>query len=175
MARYQRNAIREDVWNFLLPALVVYVAGMAVCTVELAVTQEGEVEMTPLRAVGVIGVAVGLLHAVVGATWLRRQYSSTLVIREGHQLITSGPYRRVRHPIYLGALLVSFGIAVFAKSGIGFGVMALLVPLIRRRIRIEERLLTEHFGDDYRAYQRRTGMLLPRFGRRSSADGGGAA
>ena len=98
---------------------------------------------------------------LVGQATLWRNYSGTVVIREDHQLITHGIYRFTRHPIYFGVLFAIMGVPVYAPSLYGFLVLSLLIPIVLNRIRMEEELLTEEFGDAYRAYQETTRKLVP--------------
>ncbi|NHZ72798.1 MAG: DUF1295 domain-containing protein, partial [Aquificales bacterium] len=86
---------------------------------------------------------------------------STLVIRKDHQLITHGIYRIVRHPIYLGVIMVVIGVPIYASSLLGLLIMSALIPVFLNRIRIEERLLIDEFGDTYRAYKETTSKLIP--------------
>ena len=72
-----------------------------------------------------------------------------------------GIYRVVRHPIYLGAILVTLGLPIGTSSWIALPPMLLLIPLVFYRMHIEERLLLEEFGDGYRAYMARTKRLVP--------------
>jgi len=84
------------------------------------------------------------------------------VIHEGHELVTRGIYRFVRNPMYLGlfvALIV--GLPLYASSLRAFLVSLLLVPIVLNRIRLEEELLTEHFGEEYLEYKRRTRRIVP--------------
>ncbi len=83
------------------------------------------------------------------------------MIRNKHQLITHGIYRLVRHPIYLGVIVVALGIAVYSSSLGGFVIMCALGPIFLNRIRMEERLLIEEFGDAYRKYKETTHKLIP--------------
>lgn len=113
--------------------------------------------------------AAGLLLGIAGTfllSWARRairgQFSGHVLIREGHQLIQSGPYKFVRHPGYLGYLLIILGICVGFSSLVATAVMFLiLLPGLVYRIRIEEKMLVEWFGKDYNQYQDRTKRLLP--------------
>jgi protein-S-isoprenylcysteine O-methyltransferase Ste14 len=118
-----------------------------------------------LSAQSIIGsalVIIGLTVMIVAQITLWRFYSSTLVIREDHQLITHGVYRFARHPIYLGAIMVvCIGVPVFASSLYGLLTMSTLIPIILNRIRMEERMLTEEFGDAYRTYKETTRKLIP--------------
>ncbi len=98
---------------------------------------------------------------LVGQATLWRNYSGTVVIREDHQLITHGIYRFTRNPIYLGAIMVFTGLPVYAASMYGFLTSLVLIPIILNRIRLEEELLTEEFGDAYRTYKEATSKLIP--------------
>jgi protein-S-isoprenylcysteine O-methyltransferase Ste14 len=162
----KRDSIKEDVLFFLLPAALIYVAGLLVSG--WAWVKQGPLAgqatlFTPsvqsIAGLALICFGLGLLFVAAGT--LRRSYSSTLVVREGHELVTHGVYRHIRHPIYLGALMVCLGIPVYTSSLPGLLIMSLLIPLILNRIRIEERMLVEHFGKEYRAYQTATRTLIP--------------
>ena len=98
---------------------------------------------------------------IVGQATLWRNYSGTVIIRIDHQLITHGIYRFTRNPMYLGLIMVVTGLPVYAASMYGFLVSLLLIPIILNRIRLEEELLTEEFGDAYRTYKETTNKLIP--------------
>lgn len=157
----KRHAIRADAF-FLVPAFSIYVGGMGLVAWDVIrrVGESGSVAPI-LNPAGLLLVALGLLFLLVGAATLRRNYSSTLVIREGHQLVEHGIYRVVRHPIYLGAILVSYGVPIGVSSWIALPPMLFLIPLFVYRMGLEEGLLIEEFGDDYRAYMSRTRRLVP--------------
>jgi protein-S-isoprenylcysteine O-methyltransferase Ste14 len=84
-----------------------------------------------------------------------------LVIREDHQLITHGIYRFTRHPVYLGVIIALIGVPVFTSSLYGLLTMSVLIPIFLNRIRMEERLLSEEFGDAHRRYKETTSKLIP--------------
>ena len=114
-----------------------------------------------LRWAGVgLGItSVGLFawtHAVLGRFW-----SSTLQLRAGHQLITVGPYARIRHPMYSAILgwIMSLGLVAANWTPFVFAVLGTLNVILR--IQGEEKMMLEQFGDDYREYMERTGRLLP--------------
>ncbi|MSU65717.1 MAG: isoprenylcysteine carboxylmethyltransferase family protein [Opitutus sp.] len=89
--------------------------------------------------------------------------TSTSMPRDHATLVTTGPYRWVRHPMYAAALiLVTAASLLTANAVIGCGGLTMFV-LLAARSRLEERRLAEKFGEAYRAYQRRTGRFLPRF------------
>jgi protein-S-isoprenylcysteine O-methyltransferase Ste14 len=110
---------------------------------------------------GLALVVIGFTILLVAQITIRRSYSSTLVIREDHQLVTHSVYRFTRHPIYLGVIMVCIGVPVFTSSLYGLLIMPALIPIFLNRIRIEERMLTEEFGDVYRMYMEATSKLIP--------------
>jgi protein-S-isoprenylcysteine O-methyltransferase Ste14 len=84
-----------------------------------------------------------------------------VAIQEGHELVTGGLYRVIRHPSYLGLLLGLLGWALVFRSAIGFLVsLLLLLPLVAR-MNSEEALLESEFGSQYADYRRRTWRLVP--------------
>ena len=140
-----RNAIREDMLYFALPAVLVLFAGFGVSAWDLF-RQQGSLYILSVQSfVGSDLIVIGLTILLIARITLRRSYSSTLVIREDHQLITHGVYRFTRHPIYLGAIMVSIGVPVYASSLYGLLAMSALILVLLNRTRIEERILTEEF------------------------------
>jgi protein-S-isoprenylcysteine O-methyltransferase Ste14 len=116
----------------------------------------------PLVA-GVVCVVIGLWlfyrsHADLGTNW-----SITLEVREEHRLITEGVYRRVRHPMYSALVLYSVGQALVIPNWVaGPSNLLAFSVLLALRIRAEERMMGERFGDEYAAYSARTKRLIPR-------------
>jgi protein-S-isoprenylcysteine O-methyltransferase Ste14 len=92
---------------------------------------------------------------------LGRRFSGLVAIQPGHVLVTSGVYRVIRHPSYLGLLVNSLGWALAFRSAVGVLLTVATVPLILVRIKAEERLLRAHFGGEYDAYRARTTRLVP--------------
>ena len=114
-----------------------------------------------LRWIGVVLYATGGWLRMWPVFVLGDRFSGLVAIQRGHVLVTEGPYRFIRHPSYLGLLVMSLGWALAFRSGAGVLLVAItLVPLIAR-IRAEEALLHRHFGADYDAYRGRTSRLLP--------------
>lgn len=115
-----------------------------------------------LAVTGLVLVIGGLSLRIAAGRTLGRWWSLRAEIREGQPLVQTGPYRRVRHPAYLGMLIVCLGIPLAFQSIWAAVVMVVgMWPAIAHRITIEERLLEQHFGEDYRAYARRTARLIP--------------
>jgi protein-S-isoprenylcysteine O-methyltransferase Ste14 len=92
---------------------------------------------------------------------LGRRFSGLVAIQPGHELVTDGIYRIIRHPSYLGAFILMFGWALAFRSGLGLILAALMIPPILARIRSEEALLGAQFGEQYDAYCGRTSRLIP--------------
>ena len=109
---------------------------------------------------------VGLLGGGLGFTvWARvhlgRNWSGTVTLKEGHELIRSGPYGWVRHPIYTGLLVALLGCAI-ARGAVGSLIgVAICVAALIRKLRIEERWMGERFGAEYTSYSNTTAALLP--------------
>ena len=116
---------------------------------------------TPMRIAGIIILLGALIFRVYTATTLNNSYSYTLEIREGHQLVTSGLYRYIRHPIYTGVILGAFSIPIYSSSLNGFLVTILVIPLFMYRIGNEEKMLIEEYGEEYEEYQEHTWKLFP--------------
>lgn len=113
--------------------------------------------------------AVGLVAGGLGfAVWARRHlagnWSNLVVLRRNHELITSGPYRLVRHPIYTGILLAIAGTALARGDVRALLAMALVGAVIADQIAAEERLLAGSFGQAYGAYRLAVPALVPRLG-----------
>lgn len=97
-------------------------------------------------------------HEDLGTNW-----SNALELREQHQLITHGIYRRVRHPVYSGMLLWASAIALMLHNWlIGPAYLAAFALLVVLRVGPEERMMHERFGTEYDAYRARTARLIPR-------------
>jgi protein-S-isoprenylcysteine O-methyltransferase Ste14 len=105
-------------------------------------------------------VAAGLGLSVRARQHLVRNWSGTVQVKQDHQLICTGPYRLVRHPIYTGILLAFLGNAVVV--GHWCGILAVLIAFGSFwRLTVEERFMRETFGSAYEEYRGRTAALIP--------------
>jgi protein-S-isoprenylcysteine O-methyltransferase Ste14 len=115
------------------------------------------------------GLALAALALVLGglfvAYWARlhlgRNWSGVVMVKEGHTLITSGPYRWVRHPIYAGMTVALVGTALASGAPYGFLGLVLILFGFLVRVRLEEALMRETFPADYAEYTRHTARLIP--------------
>lgn len=118
-----------------------------------------------LRDAGVALAALGYALRVTAMQRLGARFSPLVEVQRRHALETGGPYARIRHPGYLGALLGELGVVLTFGSAATLPLALALAIALGARIRHEEATLARHFGADWLAYRARTGALLPRLGR----------
>jgi len=114
-------------------------------------------------AVSAIGVALcvaGMAILVWARQHLGRNWSQTVAAKEGHELVTSGPYRFVRHPMYAGGLLACVGSAI-ACGGAWIFLLVILGALFLWRTAAEDELMARQFPDRFPQYEGRTKKLIP--------------
>jgi protein-S-isoprenylcysteine O-methyltransferase Ste14 len=131
-------------------------------------------EIVPIHGLGrfmpltSVSLAAGLAVQLLGlflAIWARRalghNWSGEISIMVEHQLIRSGPYQRLRHPIYTGLLMMYVGTAVVTGTWLAIVGVAMAGFAYWRKIRLEEANLDVAFGAEYEAYRRETWALVP--------------
>jgi len=97
---------------------------------------------------------------------LGRHWSGLLEIHQDHVLVTHGPYRYIRHPMYCAFFLMGIGSLLLSANWFISGLYLLAATsLYFDRLAPEEEMMIERFGDSYRDYMKRTGRLVPRFNR----------
>jgi protein-S-isoprenylcysteine O-methyltransferase Ste14 len=117
------------------------------------------------RSVG--GVGAMLMTLAIWLFWrshadLGRNWSPSLQLREGHELVTEGVYRYVRHPMYASEWLWSIAQALLLQNWVaGWAGLALFTPLYVMRVPREEQMMLDRFGAEYRSYMNRTGRIVP--------------
>jgi protein-S-isoprenylcysteine O-methyltransferase Ste14 len=110
---------------------------------------------------GVVVEYAGVAFALWARARLGRMWSGTITLKEGHHLVTSGPFALTRHPIYTGAIVGALGVALatgFVKAFVAF---VLLVVGFSLKLSKEDALLASQFGDEHRAYRKRVARLIP--------------
>lgn len=115
-----------------------------------------------MRWAGFPVTAAGIGFSVWARRHLGRYWSGEVVLKEGHELIRTGPYALARHPIYTGVLLAILGTAIAGGRACGLAALVLGVIVFERKRRREETLLESRFGDRYRDYRREVPALIPR-------------
>jgi protein-S-isoprenylcysteine O-methyltransferase Ste14 len=111
--------------------------------------------------IGVAAVAIGLAISIWARFVIGRNWSGTVTLKEDHEMVESGPYRHVRHPIYSGLLLAFLGSAVAWGEWRGLVALAIVSAALWRKLRLEERWLGEQFGSRYADYRSSTWALIP--------------
>jgi protein-S-isoprenylcysteine O-methyltransferase Ste14 len=115
-----------------------------------------------LEVAGLTLILLGIVFRIWSRSHIRGLYSGHVEVQTDHRLIQSGPYRFVRHPGYTGFLLMTLGVVIGYSSVIGLaGIVLLLLPGLAYRMQVEERLLAEQFGEEYRNYAYKTKRLIP--------------
>ena len=105
----------------------------------------------------------GMMFLVWADHSLGKNFSVALQIKEGHTLVTHGPFRWVRHPIYSAFLLFSIGLTLLsASAAIGVTWVGGGIFVFAQRIAREETMLIKQFGESYRDYRRHTGAVFPK-------------
>ncbi|UCG00798.1 MAG: isoprenylcysteine carboxylmethyltransferase family protein [Candidatus Heimdallarchaeota archaeon] len=116
-----------------------------------------------IRWIGVILAVLGICVEFSTQLYLGQNYLTLLHIREEQSLITTGPYRYVRHPMYTALITVGIGLSLLFASwyfGLPFGVTIMVIIF---RIKREEEAMNEKFGEEYIQYIQRTKRFIPFF------------
>lgn len=111
-----------------------------------------------------LGAAItisGLLFAVWAREHLGRNWSRSVTIKQDHELITTGPYGVVRHPIYTGILAGFLGVAIALSEVRGLVVFVLIFGVFWAKFSMEEQWMRSQFGETYAKYVHRTAALVP--------------
>jgi protein-S-isoprenylcysteine O-methyltransferase len=125
----------------------------------LSVVNFAPVNVT-VSIVGVMLCAAGMALLVWARIVLGRNWSQTVSAKEGHELVTAGPYRTIRHPMYTGGLIACIGSAIVV-GGPWIFLLVILGALFLWRVGAEDRLMAQQFPNEYPDYKRRTKALLP--------------
>jgi len=111
-----------------------------------------------------LGVAVtiaGIAIAIWARFYLGANWSASVTVKQDHQLIRSGPYSVVRHPIYAGLLLAMLGTAIYVGEIRGLFAVALATWAWKMKSRLEEAFMESEFGEQYLRYRREVKGLVP--------------
>jgi protein-S-isoprenylcysteine O-methyltransferase Ste14 len=148
------------VWSREWPIRAVIVAAVILLARLGAFRSYGVHTDTWREALGLVLFALGIGFAVWARVNLGRNWGTPMSRKDEPELVTSGPYRLVRHPIYSGILVAGLGTAV-ALSWLWLTAVALASIYFIYSARVEERYLAEQLPQRYPAYKRSTKMLVP--------------
>jgi protein-S-isoprenylcysteine O-methyltransferase len=112
-----------------------------------------------------VGVAImisGIVFRQYTIAFLGKFFTATIQIKKDHELVQTGPYRYIRHPSYLGILILSLGLGIAMANWISL-LLCIVLPEIGliRRIKFEEKELEQHFGKQYQDYMKNTWHIIP--------------
>jgi protein-S-isoprenylcysteine O-methyltransferase Ste14 len=160
---YSGNKRSVYVWKpgWRVFATVVFIAAVVGCS-ELQVMSRRI--FRPTESVIWVGIAVcaaGIAFAIWARRTLGRNWSGAVTIKEGHELITRGPYRIVRHPIYTGLLVGVMGTLIGTGRVREVMILCAAVPAVWMKLSVEEKLMLRHFPEAYPEYKRRTKAIIP--------------
>jgi protein-S-isoprenylcysteine O-methyltransferase Ste14 len=115
-----------------------------------------------LRYLGLGLCSTGIAVRLLALAKLGRYFSAYVTLQDGHQLVRSGIYGTIRHPLYLSLLLAGPGFALVFANYLVWPILAVALLFVATRITHEDRLLESHFGGEFREYRRCTGAMFPR-------------
>ena len=115
-----------------------------------------------IAVIGAIITALGVALAIWARSTLGKNWSAAVTLKESHELIRSGPYARIRHPIYSGVILGLLGTALAIGEWRALIAVAVLFASYFIKSRKEEALLAREFGPAFQDHRSRTGMFFPR-------------
>jgi protein-S-isoprenylcysteine O-methyltransferase Ste14 len=114
-----------------------------------------------VEAIGIVLCLLGVALAIWARTLLGRNWSVGPQIKEGHELIQTGPYRLVRHPIYTGILLTMFGTCFGQGRMLGVVLFLFCLVTLWIKLKVEETLMSKQFPEAYPQYRKSTKALVP--------------
>jgi protein-S-isoprenylcysteine O-methyltransferase Ste14 len=143
--------------------LIVVALGAAIAIAFAARTDVPSLAMpAALRVVGAVVLWLGLALRAWAIAALGRAFRTTVEVDSGQAVVSTGPYRWIRHPSYTGLLLIVAGIGLALGNWLSLAAcLALPIPAFVRRIHVEEAELERVLGDSYRVYEAKTARLIP--------------
>ncbi|TVP83017.1 MAG: isoprenylcysteine carboxylmethyltransferase family protein [Alkalicoccus sp.] len=144
------------------PWLMAAVASIAAVSVVSRETGTAVFSSTILTTAGLFLYGAGIFLRYWGIIHLGRQFTRDVQVREGDRIVSSGPFRRLRHPLYTGLFSIVTGFAVYMGSFAGILLTAVFfLPFLMRRIRLEEEMLIQSFGSSYEKWLKTRYRLVP--------------
>lgn len=160
----KRSVRREHMGSLLLTTLPLVIGGILL----MGYRGTGSIidaSIVPyVQAFYWLGLALtvgGLAFAVWARLYIGRNWSGTVQVKHDHELVRTGPYRFVRHPIYTGLLTAFLGTGMAINEWRGVVAFVVVLAGLLYRVKLEERWMIETFGDAYAAYRQQTKALIP--------------
>jgi len=121
-------------------------------------------ENQTIRVIGLVFYLVFSWIQIWATKVLGDNFSQDIAIKKDHHLVTNGPFRIVRHPQYFAQFLMDIGGAVATLSMVLAPIALIQLPFLFMRASIEDKLLEKHFGESFRSFKKKTGMIFPFIG-----------
>jgi protein-S-isoprenylcysteine O-methyltransferase Ste14 len=155
---------RESLASFLLNRVFIWLAVVLLAFPNLPVPWLND-HVLPVTMVvywaGLVMLVIGLAFTVWARVYLGRNWSGTVTLKREHELVRTGPYRLVRHPIYSGLLLAILGTAVAIGEWRSLLAFVSVAVGLSFKMKVEERFMEEAFPDEYRHYRAEVPALIP--------------
>ncbi|MFX1367224.1 MAG: isoprenylcysteine carboxylmethyltransferase family protein [Promethearchaeota archaeon] len=162
----RRAALKEEGWYILFTIAVAWYGNLIVAGLYLLdppwMSWSYLFLPVELRILGVVVASALIPYTYWIGKSLAERYSDRLQIQEDHTLITSGPYGRIRHPIYASAIYFLGALVLVSGNFLFLIILIIVIPGIYRRLKKEERMMVDQFGDEYLEYMKRTGRIFPK-------------
>lgn len=159
----ERGQVQSKAFMMLIIAILGYITSFVLYMLSISWISWSYIVMPSwLRWLGVIGAMFSVLLVAWIHRTLGRQYSAELAIQKDHTLVTSGPYARTRHPMYTALNMFSFSLALTTSNILVLFFAVLVIVPFPWIARMEEKMLLETFGEDYREYMSKSGRFFPR-------------
>jgi protein-S-isoprenylcysteine O-methyltransferase Ste14 len=164
------TAVKEKPKTFL-QKLPPNIAAVVLLLIVLSIFQIGTLDygkfslLISLRILGLVLFYIFSWFQIWAYKTLGENYSQEILILKKHELVTSGPFKYIRHPQYLGQILSDLGASLALLSYTALPIILFLeIPLMVMRAQEEEKLLGKYFKEKYLAYKKKAGFLLPFLG-----------
>jgi protein-S-isoprenylcysteine O-methyltransferase Ste14 len=154
----QIRTITKD-WTALLVAISTAI-GFTFPVLEYALREKTELNLYGIL-IGLALIITGYIIAFVANRAIQENWSPTIEKTQEQNLVTTGIYSTIRHPLYLSGLLILVGANIYFSNSWAWSGVALVLLAILIRLPIEEQRLVDRFGQDYIEYRKRTRALLP--------------
>jgi protein-S-isoprenylcysteine O-methyltransferase Ste14 len=148
-------------WYFTILTNMVFISALAVTAYDFVELQRMTYNFEAVNILGYSLVLIGFTLLINARRTLGKSFAFDLSSSHKRELIKNGIYKHIRHPIYLAIILLCGGIPLLFSSLYGFVIMLCFIPCLLYRIGIEESMLIEEFGDEYREYMKKTKKLFP--------------
>ena len=150
---------KGSLWVLFISITIGYILSFSIATTKIGRIYHWNI----LFAFGILIIILGLIVRIISIRTLNQYFTYSVAKAENHELIERGLYKFIRHPSYLGQLIIFTGISISLSNWLSV-ILMLLSTLIgyMNRIRVEENFMAEQMGVKYSNYQKRTKKLIPK-------------